>query len=104
MLKFIMNGLLSTTHEGEFMCIVPIELQQLAWLICAQHRVASRCVWLLRILGWLVFLGIVGRVWLLIASLRLIVALVLGSVIFVLPLLVIGGFLVRTVLLCKHLS
>ena len=104
MLNFIMNGLLSATHEGEFMCIVPIDLTQLAWMIFVQRSVASRCVWLLRIFGWPVSLGIFGRVWFLTASLWFIVALVRGSVISGLPLLVIGGWLVRTVLLCKHLS
>ena len=54
--------------------------------------------------GLPVFHDIVGRILLLTASLRLIVSLVLGSVIPGLPLLVIGGWLVGTVLLWKHLS
>ena len=99
MLNLIVNGLLGSTHEGAFMCIVPIDLTQLAWLVCAQQSITSRRVWLLRFLGWPVFPGIVGRVWLLTASLQLIVAFVQASFIFGLPLLVIGGWLVRTVLL-----
>ena len=103
MLSLVVNGLLSVTHEWVFVCIVPIDLTQLAWLICAQQGIASRCVWLLRVLGWLVFPDIVGRIWLLIASLWLIINLIPGLVVSGLHLLVIRGWLVRTVLLCKHL-
>ena len=48
--------------------------------------------------------GIVGRVWLFIASLRLVIALVVGLVVSSLPLLIVGGRLVGMVLLCEHLS
>ena len=58
----------------------------------------------MRILGWPVHYGIVGRIWLFTTSLRLIISLVPGLVIPGLPLLVIRGWLVGTVLLCKHLS
>ena len=91
MLKLVVNGLLGATHEGEFVCIVPIDLTQLSWLVCAQWSVASRCIWLLNILGWLVFLGIIGNLWLLTASLQLVVSPVPSSAISTLPLLAVGG-------------
>ena len=68
MMNLVVNGLLGVTHEGAFMCIVPVELTQLAWLVCAQQSIVSRCIWLLRILGWPVFPDIIGRIWLLNAS------------------------------------
>ena len=104
LLDLILDGLLSATHEGTLECVVPVDLTECAWLVCVQRGIASWCIWSWGILGRSVCRGTIGRVWLLTASLRLIVALVSGSVIFGLPLLVIGGWLVRTVLLCKHLS
>ena len=56
------------------------------------------------VLGWPVCHGIVGRVRLLTASLWLVIALVAGPVVSSFPLLIIGGTLVGTVLLCEHLS
>ena len=54
--------------------------------------------------GRLVIRDIIGRVQLLTASLRLAIALVTGPVVSRFPLLIIGGTLVGTVLLCEHLS
>ena len=64
----------------------------------------SKCIWLLRILGWPVCPSIVGRVWLFTASLWLVIVLVLGLIIPSLPLLIVGGRMVGMVLLCEHLS
>ena len=61
-------------------------------------------VWLLEILSQSVFPGVVGRIWLLTSSLQLVVAPIPSSVISGFPLLVIGGRLVGTILLSKHLS
>ena len=69
MLKLVVNGLLGMTHEGAFMCIVLVDLTQLAWMVCVQWSIASRCFWLLRILGCPIYPSIVGRVWLLNTSL-----------------------------------
>ena len=59
---------------------------------------------LLGVLSWPDHPNIVGRIWLLTASLWLVVALIPCSVVSVLPLLVIRGWLGGRVLLCKHLS
>ena len=59
---------------------------------------------MLLILGWLVCPCIVGRVWLLTASLWLVVSLIPCLVVSGLPLLVIGGWLGGTVVLFKHFS
>ena len=68
-------------------------------LVCVQWGIASWCILSWGVLGWLVCCSIIGRVWLLTASLQLVIALVAGPVICSFPLLIIG-----TVLLCKHLS
>ena len=104
MLNLVPNGLVSATHEGILECVVPIDLIECAWLVCTHWGIASWCIWSWRILDWPVCRRIVGRFWLLTTSLRLNVALVLGSVIPSLPFFIIGGWLVWTVLLCKHLS
>ena len=104
MLNLVPNGLLSATHEGTLEFVVPIDLTECAWLVCMQWGVVSRCIWLWRILGWSVCHNIVGGVWLLTASLLFIIALVPGSVIPSFPLLIIGGWLVGTIFMCKHLS
>ena len=104
LLNLLPNGLLSVTHEGTLECVVPIDLIECAQLVCAQQGIASWCIWSWGILSWMVSCDIVGRVWLLTASLRLVVALVLGLIISSFPLLVVGGRLVGIVLLCEHLS
>ena len=93
-MNLVPNGLLNATHEGTLKCVVPIDLTECEWLVCTQRGIASQCIWSLRILGWPVCPSIVGRVWLLIASLSLIVSLVSGSVIPGLPLFIIRGKLV----------
>ena len=59
---------------------------------------------MLGILGWLVHPGVVGRIWLLTASLRLVVVFIPYLVVSGFPLLVIRGWLGGKVLLWKHLS
>ena len=77
--------------KGTLECVVLVDPTECAWLVHTQWGVVPRCIWLCSILGWPVFCGIVGRVWLLTASLRLIVALVPGLIIPSFPLLIIGG-------------
>ena len=69
-----------------------------------QQGIASWCILSCGVLGGSVCCGIVGRVWLLTASLWLVIGLVPGPIIFSFPLLVVGGRLVGMVLLCEHLS
>ena len=95
--------LLNSTHEGILKCVVPIDLTKCAWLVCVQRGIASWCI-----LSWGVFSrsvcrGIVGRVWLLTASLCLVIGLVLGLIIYSFSLLIVGGKLVGMVFLCKIL-
>ena len=104
LLGLILNGLLSSTHEGTLKCVVPIDLIECAWLVCVKRGVASWCILSWGVLGRSVCCGIIGRVWLLTASLRLVIALVTGLIISSFPLLIVGGRLVGTVLLCEHLS
>ena len=103
LLGLILNGLLSTTHDGTLKCVVPIDVIECTGLVCAQRGVASWCILSWGVLGELVYCGIVGRVWLLTASLRLVIGLVPRPIISSLPLLIVGGKLVGTVLLCEHL-
>ena len=58
----------------------------------------------LGVLGWPISRGIIGRVRLLIASLWLVIALVVGPFVSSFPSLIVGGMLVGTILLCKNLS
>ena len=104
LLNIILNGLLSVTHEGTLECVVPINITECARLVCAQRGVASWCIWSWGVLDGLVCCDIVRRVWLLTTSLWLVIALVEGPVILSLPLYIVGGRLVGTVLLCEHLS
>ena len=104
LLNLVLNGLLGMTHEGTLKCVVPIDLTECAWLVCAQQSIASRSIWSWGVLGGSVHYGIVGRIWLLIASLWLVIGLVLRLIILGLPLLIVRVRLVGTVLLCKHLS
>ena len=104
MLDLVPYGMLSETHEGTLECVVPIDLIECAQLVCVQRGVVSWCILLWGVLGWPVCHGIVGRVWLLTTSMWLIIVLVLGPIISSLPLLIVGGKLVGTVLLCEHLS
>ena len=103
LLGLIPNGLLSSTHEGTLECVVPINITECAWLVCVQRGVASWYVWSWGVLSWPVCRDIVGRVWLLTASLWLVVSLVSRTIISSFPLLIVGGRLVGTVLLCEHL-
>ena len=103
-MNFVLNGLLSVTHEGTLKSVVPINIIECVWLVCAQQCVVPWCILSWGFLGGSVCYDIVGRVWLLTASLRLVIGLVLGLIISSLPLLIVGGRLVGTVLLCKHLS
>ena len=41
LMGLILNGLLSSTHEGTLECVVPIDLTECAWLVCAQRGVVS---------------------------------------------------------------
>ena len=104
LLNLVLNGLLGATHEGTLECVVPIDLTECAWLVCVQRGIVSRSIWSWVVLGGSVRCGIVGRVWLLTASLWLVIGLVLGLIISSLPLLIVGGRLVGMVLLCEHLS
>ena len=98
----ILNGLLRVAHEGTLECIVPIDLTECAWLVCAQWGIASWCIWSWVVLGRLIHYGIVGRVWLLTTSLRFVIGLALGPIISSFPLLIVGGRLVGMVLLCER--
>ena len=104
LLGLVSNGLLRAAHEGTLECIVPIDLTECAWLVCAQQGVVSRCIWSWGVLGGLIHCGIIGRVQLLTATLWFIIGLVLGPNISSLPLLIFGGRLVGTILFCKYLS
>ena len=59
--------------------------------VCTQRIVASWCILSWGVLGWLVSHDIIGRVWLLSASLRLVIPLVVGPIVSSLPLLIVGG-------------
>ena len=83
---------------------MPINITECTRLVCAQQSVASWYILLWGVLGWPVSHDIIGRVRLLTASLRLVIALVVGPVVYILPLLIVGGKLVGMVLLCKYLS
>ena len=91
-------------HEGTLKRVMPIDITECTRLVCAQRNVASWCILSWGVLGWPVCRDIVGRVRLLTTSLWLVIALVVGPVIPSFPLLIVGGKLVWTVLLCKHLS
>ena len=104
LLGLILNGLLSSTHKGTLECVVPINITECAQSVCAQRGVVSWCILSWGVLGGSVCCSIVGRVWLLTVSLWLVIALVARPVISSLPLLIVGGRLVGTVLLCEHLS
>ena len=104
MLGLVLNGLLSTSHEGTLKCVMPINITECTRLVCVQWGVASWCILSWGVLGWPVSRDIIGRVRLLTASLRLVIALVVGPIVSSLPLLVVGGRLVGTILLCEHLS
>ena len=104
LLGLVLNGLVSSSHEGTLECVVPIDLTKFARLICAQWGVASRSIWSWGVLGRSVRCNIVGRIWLLTASMWLVIGLVLGPIISSFPLLVFGGRLFGMVLLCEHLS
>ena len=69
LLGLVLNGLLSTIHEGTLECVVPIDLIECAQLVCAQRGVASRSIWSWGVLGGSLRCSIVGRIWLLTASL-----------------------------------
>ena len=100
LLGLVLNALLQTTHEGTLECVVPIDVAECIGLVCAQQSIASWCILAWGVLGGSVCCGIVGRLWLLTASLRLVISLVAGLVVSSLPLLIVGGRLVGTILLC----
>ena len=104
LLGLVLKGPLSSTHEGTLECVVPINITECTWLVCVQRGIASWCIWSWGVLGWLVCHGIVGSVQLLTTSLWLVISLVVQSVISSFPLLIVGGRMVGTILLCKHLS
>ena len=62
LLGLILNGLLSSTHEGTLECVVPIDFTECAWLVCAQRGVASRRIWSWEVLGGSVHYDTVGRI------------------------------------------
>ena len=78
--------------------------QKVCMVVCVQQGVASRNIWSWGVLGGSVHCGIIGRVLLLTTSLWLVIALVLGPIIYSFPLFIVGGRLVGTILLCEHLS
>ena len=45
LLDIVLNGLLSTTHEGTLECVVPIDLKECEQLVCAQQGVEFRSIW-----------------------------------------------------------
>ena len=99
LLGLILNGLLSTSHEGTLKCVMPINITECTWFLCAQWSILP---W--GVLGWSISREIIGRVRLLTASPWLVISLIAGPVVSSLPLLITGGRLVGTVLLCEHLS
>ena len=99
MLNLVSNGLFSMTHQGTLECVVPIDVAECTGLVCAQQSIASWCILAWGVLGGSVCCGIVGRVWLLTASLQLVIGLLLRPIISSFPLLIIGGRMVGTVLL-----
>ena len=104
LLGLILNGLLSTSHEGTLKHVIPIDITECTWLVYVQRSVVPWCIWSRGVLGWLICCGIIAGIRLLTASLRLVVSMVVGPVISSLPLLIVGGRLVGMVLLCEHLS
>ena len=103
LLGLILNGLLSASHEGTLEHVIPIDITECTRLVCAQWCVASWWIFSWGGLGWPVSRGIIGRVRLLTSSLRLVIALVAGPIVSSFPLLIVGGRMVGTVLLCEHL-
>ena len=95
----VLNGLLSTTHDGTLECVVAINITECAQLVCAQQGIVSWSIWSWGVLGGSICCSIIGRVWLLTTSIWLVIVLVLGPIISSLPLLIVGGRLVGTVLL-----
>ena len=104
LLGLILNGLLIPSHEGTLKHVMPIDITECTWLVCEQRGIASWWILSWGVLGWPVCRNIVGRVWWLTASFRLVIDLVAGLVVSSLPLFIVGGRLVGTVLLCEHLS
>ena len=91
-------------HMWELICIVVVSVTNGAQMVSPQLRVLPRSRWMLGVLCRVICSTFIQRVRLLATSLRLVVSLIPTSFSSSLPLLVIGGRLIREVMLSIDLS